>query len=208
MHEEWLEQQKRKRIETQIKEFVDRFARASGNDEEWQDVKRDYENSEIWKDLREKALKRAHDQCERCRGSTNVVGPLQVHHNTYERIGGREKMTDLEALCFKCHREAHRERDQIHADEREENYWDARLEGAINWFATRILKLDEGWEYDPDQEERVIDEFIKLSAKKYLKSDVGEYDKAEFHRGIPEWFKDQVMAGEHLDLIFDRDNEF
>jgi len=145
MYEEWLQQQKKKQVNAQIVSFVARFAKANGNDTEWQKVKRDYEDSDIWKSLRAQVLKRAHNQCERCKGSTNSVGPLQVHHNTYERVGGREKMSDLEGLCFPCHKIANEEREQLRSTEREENYQVARLAGTLNWFATRYLKLGEDW---------------------------------------------------------------
>lgn len=39
-----------------------------------------------------------------CRGCRRTHGPLQLHHITYERLG-REALSDLTALCPKCHNE-------------------------------------------------------------------------------------------------------
>lgn len=42
-------------------------------------------------------------QCEKCRSTKR----LQVHHETYERIG-RERLSDLTLLCDSCHKKEHR----------------------------------------------------------------------------------------------------
>lgn len=39
-----------------------------------------------------------------CRACLTTYGPIQLHHMTYDRLG-RERMSDLIALCTKCHRE-------------------------------------------------------------------------------------------------------
>jgi 5-methylcytosine-specific restriction endonuclease McrA len=39
-----------------------------------------------------------------CRACKTTYGPIQLHHMTYDRLG-RERMSDLVALCNKCHRE-------------------------------------------------------------------------------------------------------
>lgn len=39
-----------------------------------------------------------------CRACGKTVGPIQLHHMTYERLG-RERMSDLVALCRDCHRD-------------------------------------------------------------------------------------------------------
>lgn len=39
-----------------------------------------------------------------CRACGTTYGPIQLHHMTYDRLG-RERMSDLIALCSKCHRE-------------------------------------------------------------------------------------------------------
>ena len=42
-----------------------------------------------------------------CRACRTTFGPIQLHHMTYERLG-RERLTDLVALCAKCHRDVER----------------------------------------------------------------------------------------------------
>lgn len=37
-----------------------------------------------------------------CRACGRTTGPIQLHHMTYERLG-RERMSDLVALCRDCH---------------------------------------------------------------------------------------------------------
>jgi 5-methylcytosine-specific restriction endonuclease McrA len=39
-----------------------------------------------------------------CRACRTTYGPIQLHHLTYDRLG-RERWSDLMALCTKCHRE-------------------------------------------------------------------------------------------------------
>ena len=61
----------------------------------------DYEaslKSEEWQQLRIDALEWALDRCQIC----NSLGPLHVHHRTYERVGC-EDLADLTVLCAGCH---------------------------------------------------------------------------------------------------------
>lgn len=72
----------------------------------------EYLNSSRWERVRERKLRDAGRKCERCgdRGYRTLKGNpagLQVHHRTYERVGGDERMEDLEVLCEDCHREEH-----------------------------------------------------------------------------------------------------
>lgn len=62
----------------------------------------DYLRTEHWQQTRAKALKRAGHKCQLCAASSQ----LEVHHNTYERLGG-EKPTDLVVLCRNCHKAHH-----------------------------------------------------------------------------------------------------
>lgn len=55
-----------------------------------------------WREVRGQVLRRANYQCERC-GTRNTG--LQVHHRNYLRLG-RERLSDLEALCPDCHKVA------------------------------------------------------------------------------------------------------
>ena len=62
---------------------------------------RQYLQSPVWKAKREEALAHYGCVCNRChRHGTDV------HHRTYKRVGGQERMEDLEVLCRECH-EAH-----------------------------------------------------------------------------------------------------
>jgi len=62
-----------------------------------------YIKSKEWRQMRELILERAHNKCEEC-GVGGV--PLQVHHKTYKRLRF-EWMSDLVAVCRKCHENIH-----------------------------------------------------------------------------------------------------
>lgn len=62
----------------------------------------DYLRTEQWQRRRRAALRRAGNKCQVC----GNVSRLQVHHNTYERLG-HEAATDLVVLCAGCHRMYH-----------------------------------------------------------------------------------------------------
>ena len=64
-----------------------------------------YLNSADWRSRRNRALKLADWCCQRCASRRE----LEVHHNTYERLG-REWDSDLDVLCFNCHRGEHLDR--------------------------------------------------------------------------------------------------
>ena len=64
-------------------------------------IHRQYLQSQIWADIRHEAIILYGPICNRC-GEYGT----DVHHKTYERVGGFELMTDLEVLCRDCH-EAH-----------------------------------------------------------------------------------------------------
>lgn len=61
-----------------------------------------YLRSEAWRSRRAKVLKRANGICEKCQKNRAV----QVHHLTYDRVG-RERLSDLQALCATCHNKTH-----------------------------------------------------------------------------------------------------
>jgi 5-methylcytosine-specific restriction endonuclease McrA len=53
-----------------------------------------------------------HLRCERCgewgrRDIDGVTVGLHVHHLTYERVPGKERLEDLQVLCIACHQEQH-----------------------------------------------------------------------------------------------------
>jgi 5-methylcytosine-specific restriction endonuclease McrA len=62
----------------------------------------DYLNSNTWKQKRLKVLNRAKFTCERCKKKQAT----QIHHLTYDRIFN-EKLSDLQAVCGKCHMAIH-----------------------------------------------------------------------------------------------------
>lgn len=62
----------------------------------------DYINSAAWKKKRQLALKIHGDKCKIC----GTGRRLQVHHKTYKRLG-RERISDLQILCFDCHAMEH-----------------------------------------------------------------------------------------------------
>jgi hypothetical protein len=80
---------------------------------------RQHLKSKQWRLLRERALRRAAGRCENptC-PSSSAVG-LEVHHETYERLG-HERLGDVVVLCRGCHRERG---GKLHARARREIGW-------------------------------------------------------------------------------------
>ena len=69
-----------------------------------QDAAKRYEKylqSDAWKEKRNTILKAAGYRCRKCGERAT-----EVHHETYKRIY-KEKLTDLTALCRKCHETVH-----------------------------------------------------------------------------------------------------
>jgi 5-methylcytosine-specific restriction endonuclease McrA len=64
-----------------------------------------YMASKRWKQLRQDKLQQADHKCELC-GTTPDKHKLDVHHLTYQRLGG-ELLSDLQVLCYQCHGKAH-----------------------------------------------------------------------------------------------------
>ena len=62
---------------------------------------RRYLQSDAWKTKRKAVLQAAGFRCRRCGAPAT-----EVHHETYKRIYN-ERMSDLTALCSKCHEAAH-----------------------------------------------------------------------------------------------------
>jgi 5-methylcytosine-specific restriction endonuclease McrA len=59
---------------------------------------RDYLRTDWWQRFRADALRRAGGRCQLCGGD----GPLEVHHNTYARLGC-ERPEDVICICCDCH---------------------------------------------------------------------------------------------------------
>jgi len=57
-----------------------------------------YLRSDHWQEVRRKKLKQAGYKCEACGQKVK----LDIHHLTYERLG-KERLSDLQALCRSCH---------------------------------------------------------------------------------------------------------
>lgn len=62
---------------------------------------RRYLQSDTWKTKRKAVLRAAGFRCRRCGAPAT-----EVHHETYKRIY-KERLSDLTALCSKCHEAAH-----------------------------------------------------------------------------------------------------
>lgn len=62
----------------------------------------EYLRTPHWQELRAKVLKRANFVCEECKRDV----PLHVHHENYKRVG-YERLEDLKALCYDCHKAKH-----------------------------------------------------------------------------------------------------
>ena len=62
----------------------------------------DYLKSEHWITTSRLAQEHYGNKCTRCSETKN----LQTHHKSYANIG-KEKLSDLDVLCKKCHKEEH-----------------------------------------------------------------------------------------------------
>jgi 5-methylcytosine-specific restriction endonuclease McrA len=163
---EWQEWQKNKLRQQEVQKWISLFMKADSNQEEWQKIYRAYLQSDIWKQKRNQVLKRADGKCERCKA---IIFDPDVHHLTYDRVGGNERLDDLIVLCFPCHRNADDERDMETDEQRTTAYYDARLYG----FATR--KYGEAWWYDHERRDVEI-EFIMFLYKKYCQEYELDFD--------------------------------
>ena len=65
----------------------------------------EYLKSPKWKQKRAEALKRANYHCQLCDAKAT-----EVHHRTYKRVFN-ERISDLTALCSKCHEQFHTDLD-------------------------------------------------------------------------------------------------
>jgi len=67
-----------------------------------QELHREYLKSPLWKRIRQVALDHYGSICGKC-GKDG----FDVHHITYKRWGGNEKIEDLQVLCRDCHSAIH-----------------------------------------------------------------------------------------------------
>ncbi len=74
----------------------------SERSQEWWRQYAEYLASPEWQAIRNKAIDAAGGICIYCR----VRPAIQVHHETYERVG-HEVVEDLSAVCIECHQQLH-----------------------------------------------------------------------------------------------------
>lgn len=170
-----------------------KFLAVQGDRDEWQKVYAQYLKSDVWADIRLKAIVRAGYRCQRCEALYFGETKLQVHHKTYERVGGLEKDDDLEVFCAgECHRKADIKREQIIERKRTSAHYQARFNGwGKAWYKNDWDRKK--YEEELDAEE----EFYKFVYKEWCnKNDVDYYDSEE----VPQLFIDLLLDG--------RENEY
>ncbi len=163
-----------------------RLLAASGNDSAWQKLYTQYLDTDIWKEIRHKAIARAGYRCERCNALYAGEIKLQVHHKTYDRVGGFEKDSDLEVVCAgQCHREADEEREERVEEERGYAIYQMRLDG---WGRARYKDEWEIKKYDNELE--VEEEFHRFAYKDWCEKNGEPYNK---RRVVPDEFIELLM---------------
>jgi hypothetical protein len=65
-----------------------------------------YLRSPLWRARRRLWILQTLGRCENCHRQRR---PLTIHHLTYQRLG-HERRTDIQVLCWRCHRNRHDER--------------------------------------------------------------------------------------------------
>ena len=187
---EWLKQ---KLFEQEVKKWTSKFHQAEGNTEEWHKVHQAYLKSDVWAEKRRQVLIRANGKCEGDKCGAIVVSDslLDVHHLTYDRVGGNEKLSDLKALCSSCHQKADKKRDYQVIERRKNRLYQNRLDG----YACK--KYGANWESEQDEEQVEI-EFITFLYKKYCKENDLDFDP-HFDPEIDEDFLD------FWDMVLDGD---
>lgn len=99
---------------------------------------RAYLNTPLWKSIRRGALVKYGCICARCGESGN-----DVHHKTYERVGGSERIEDLEVLCRPCHA-AHHAVDKVCSSSKKKKRKSNRgmhVTGALNYLKPHQKEL-------------------------------------------------------------------
>ena len=162
---EWTEWKRKKERELKIVDWSSRFRQAK-NQLEWKKVYEAYLKSDIWIEIRNQAISRANNKCEWC--GLNPI-KLDVHHITYNHIGGRENPEELQVLCYPCHQKADHIRNIKTDDRRKSSRYRARLEG----YASRNYGDD--WDLNFD-EEKIEIEFITFLYKQDCLDNEFEYD--------------------------------
>ena len=161
---DWLERQKQKSREEDVKRWTEKFRDADGKNDEWQKVYVAYLASDVWAEKRKQVLTRADGRCEDCKASLVHDSYLDVHHENYDRVGGRETMSDLKALCSACHEKADKKRERQTFGRRNDAFFQRRLDGFGK------TKYGAGWAYEQD-EGKVELEFVMFLYKKFQKDE-------------------------------------
>lgn len=60
-----------------------------------------YLKTRHWQKTRKQAMRKARGRCKKCGKAAR-----DIHHKTYKRVG-KEKQSDLMALCRECHQKQH-----------------------------------------------------------------------------------------------------
>ena len=101
------------------------------------DEYRAYLSTPLWQEKRLMAISNYGCVCARC-GEHGT----DVHHKTYERVGGNELLEDLEVLCRSCH-DAHHALDKISTPKKKKRKRSRRglpVKGAINYLNPKQMK--------------------------------------------------------------------
>jgi len=166
MYDDWLS---KKRWEQEVKEWTLIFNQTKGNKQEFQKTYQDYLKSAVWADKRKQALSRADYRCE-SRGAMFVNNSsLDVHHLTYERVGGEEELSDLEILCYPCHHNADKKRDRQTNERRKNSYYWSRV------YCLASKKYGDDWSFDHNEEEVEL-EFISYLYKRHCEQSGFDFD--------------------------------
>lgn len=120
-----------------------------------------YLKSAEWRALRARVLDRATQAhfgrpvCERCLAAFAT----DVHHKHYDTLG-RERLTDLEALCRPCHQAADKQR----AAKVRQRTSARRYSHALDTYATK--KYGEDWDSGQYDVDMIEDEFDRWMERK------------------------------------------
>ncbi len=100
-------------------------------------------SSQRWRELKERVIVLRGKACEGC-GTKR--GRLDLHHDTYERLGN-ERLSDLRILCPDCHRAE----DILRAERGVVSGTRKRAEAEVRYYWARVAgcmasRYGEGWE--------------------------------------------------------------
>ena len=191
---DWLEQKQR---EKEVKYWVGRFNDARNGKEAWDVVMAQYLASPLWKRIRDQIIQRANGRCEKCGAILIDPSAFDVHHWTYDRVGGSEHGEDQSALSYSCHQKADRKRERIHEEDRLERLYYAKMHG----FAKNAH--GELWEAEYDEDE-VEQEWLRWLYEKYCKQE-GERYELDYDGGVPDWFQEMVWDNQ---VQFESDDDY